>query len=279
MSDDRLQTPQLLAAEIRKTALKMVHRARASHIGGALSVADILAGLYCEWLKISPETVNDEHRDRLIFSKGHAAAAFYATLALKGFFSMEWLDDYCADGAHLGGHVSRHGIPGVELSTGSLGHGLSVGLGMAVRLKRKGSSARVVVVMSDGECDEGSVWEAAMASAHFGVSNLAVIVDYNNIQALGNVDEVMPLEPFAEKWESFGWYVREIDGHSHDEISGALHDLPFGDDGPSAIIAHTVKGKGVSFMENSLAWHYKSPDEAQLEQALTEIDSMAEKFR
>jgi transketolase len=260
-----------LARRIRAQALRMVHRAKASHIGGCLSAADLLAHLYGGWLKIDPARPDWSERDRFLLSKGHAAAAIYAVLAEQGFFPRAWLETYCGDGARLGGHVTSHGVPGVEVSTGSLGHGLPLGLGMALGFKRAGRANRVVVLMSDGECDEGAVWEAALMAPHWGCDNLLAIVDYNKIQSLGSVAEVAPLEPFADKWRAFRWAVREIDGHSHGEIAAALAAFPFDRDRPSLLIAHTVKGKGVSFMEGKLLWHYRSPSDEQLAQALREI--------
>jgi transketolase len=260
-----------LARRIRAQALRMVHRARASHIGGCLSAADLLAHLYGGWLKVDPARPDWPDRDRFLLSKGHTAAAIYAALAERGFFPREWLETYCADGARLGGHITSHGVPGVEVSTGSLGHGLPLALGMALGFKRARRANRVVVLMSDGECDEGTTWETALMAPHWGCDNLLAIVDYNKIQSLGSVEEVAPLEPFAEKWRAFRWGVREIDGHSHGEIAAALAAFPFEKGHPSILIAHTVKGKGVSFMEGKLLWHYRSPSDEQLAQALAEI--------
>lgn len=265
-----------LAGAIRRQALRMVHHARASHIGGCLSVTDLLAGLYSGWLRVDPARPDWVDRDRFILSKGHAAAALYACLAEVGFFPESWLDSYCADGTQLGGHVTHHGVPGVEVSTGSLGHGLPIGGGMALALKQDGRPSRVVVLLSDGECDEGSNWESALLAPHLKLDNLVAIIDFNKIQALGRVDDVVPLAPLADKWRAFRWMVREIDGHDHDQIASALSEVPFAPDCPSLIIAHTVKGKGVSYMEDRLAWHYKSPSDEQLAQALAEIDAQLE---
>ena len=255
---------QDLATRIRVHALKMVHRAKSSHIGGCLSAADLLAVLYGGVLKIDPAHPEWRERDRFILSKGHIAAAIYATLAEKGFFPLEWLDTYCLDGSQLPGHITK-GIPGVEVSTGSLGHGLSIGCGMAL------AGNWVFALLSDGECDEGSTWEAVLFASHHHLSNLVAIVDYNKIQAFGAISEVLDLEPFCSKWRSFGWAVCEIDGHDYGEIEQNLLRVPFVPGKPSCIIAHTVKGKGVSFMENNLAWHYKHPDDAELLKALDEL--------
>jgi transketolase len=260
-----------LAARIRGHALRMVHQANASHIGTCLSMADLLAVLYGRVLQIDPARPNWPHRDRFILSKGHGAAILYATLAEQGFFPLEWLDRYCQDGARLGGHITSQGVPGVEVSTGSLGHGLPIGCGIALAGKRTGMGYRVFVMLSDGELDEGSNWEAVLFAPHHHLDNLVAIVDYNKIQSLGHVQEVLDLDPLGEKWRAFQWAVREVNGHCVEEIEDALTGIPFEQGKPSVIIAHTVKGKGVSFMEDQLAWHYKSPSVEQLTQALIEV--------
>lgn len=250
-----------LAQAIRRDALQMVHEAGASHIGSCLSCADLLAVLYADVLQIDPHRPEWPGRDRFILSKGHAAAALYATLANRGFFPREGLAGYCRGGSPLAGHATSHGVPGVELSTGALGHGLPVGCGLAL------GGCRTYVLMSDGECDEGSTWEAALFAAHHHLVNLTVLIDYNKIQSYGTVDEVLSLEPFADKWRAFGWDVDEIDGHDHDAIRRACRS----GSRPKCLVAHTVKGKGVSFMENELVWHYKSPDPHQLANSLAEV--------
>ncbi len=264
--------PVELASRIRVHALLMVHRANASHIGGGLSSADLLAHLYGGFLRIDPKQPDDPARDRLIVSKGHIAATVYAALAEAGFFDIAMLDTYSQNGSSLAGHVTAHGVPGVEFSTGSLGHGLSVAAGLALAAKHEGSPRRAVVLLSDGECDEGSTWEAILFAATHKLSGLVAIVDHNGWQGLGRVDEVAPLGPFADKWRAFGWAVREIDGHDHDQIAAALADLPDAKGRPSVIIARTIKGKGVSFMEDTLEWHYRSPSDEQLQKALAELE-------
>lgn len=259
------------ARVIRSQSLRMVHAAKASHIGSSLSMTDLLAVLYGGVLRVDPAQPDWSERDRFILSKGHAAAAGYAALAEVGFFPVEWLETYCQDGSKLPGHLTRT-VPGVELSTGSLGHGLPVGAGMALAAKRDRSAVRVFVLLSDGELDEGSNWEAMLFAAHHGLDNLVAIVDYNKIQSFGSVADVLRLDPLADKWRAFGWACREIDGHDHDAISAALSAIPHEQGKPTAIIAHTIKGKGVSFMEDSLAWHYKSPTDEQLAQALRELE-------
>ena len=262
---------QELANSIRSHTLKMVHRANASHVGSCLSIADLLAVLYGQILKIDPANPNLPERDRFILSKGHATAILYAVLAERGFFPLEWLETYCQDGSLLTGHVS-HEVPGVEVSTGSLGHGLPIGCGMALAAKRDGESHRVFVLLSDGELDEGSNWEAILFAGHHQLDNLVAIVDYNKIQSFGNVKEVLDLEPLADKWQAFNWSVGEIDGHNLEEIAHCFSQVPFEVGKPNIVIAHTIKGKGISFMENQLAWHYKSPNAEQLSQALTELE-------
>jgi transketolase len=264
---------KILATRIRAHALRMVHCARSSHIGGCLSAADILAVLYGGILQFDLAQPKWPARDRFILSKGHAAAIAYAVLAEVGFFPVRWLDSYYQNNSHLAGHVTW-GVPGVEVSTGSLGHGLSIGCGMALAGKHSNHRYRVFVLLSDGECDEGSTWEAALFAPHHKLDNLIAIIDYNKIQSFGKVKEVLDLEPLAEKWRSFGWAVEEIDGHDFNQIESALVSIPFKQGRPSCIVAHTVKGKGVSFMENQLAWHYKVPDDEQLRQALAELGEL-----
>jgi len=264
---------KVLATRIRVHALKMTHRAKSSHIGGSLSIADLLAVLYSSVLRVDPSRLDWSERDRFILSKGHAAAAAYAVLAERGFFPKEWLGAYYQDGSHLAGHIT-YGVPGVEASTGSLGHGLSIGCGMALAGKQAGCLYRVFILLSDGECDEGSTWEAVLFAPHHRLDNLVAIVDYNKIQSFGTVKEVLDLEPLANKWQAFGWAVKEIDGHDFEQIEKALLSVPFEPERPSCIIAHTVKGKGVSFMENQLAWHYKPPNDDELRQALTELGNI-----
>lgn len=249
----------------------MIHRAQSSHVGTSLSIADLLAVLYAGVLRVDPSRPDWPDRDRFILSKGHGGAAVYAVLAEQGFFPKEWLDTYYLDGSHLAGHITHHGVPGVEASTGSLGHGLSIGCGMALAGKHDKQSYRVFVLLSDGECDEGSTWEAVLFAPHHRLDNIVAIVDYNKIQSIGMVKDVLDLEPLSDKWQAFGWAVREIDGHDLKQVEDALLSVPFKAGCPSCIIAHTVKGKGVSFMENQIAWHYYHPDTEQLRQALAEL--------
>lgn len=264
---------QGLARRIRRWVVRMTHAAQASHAGTSLSMADVLAVLYANVLRVDPAKPDEPDRDRFVLSKGHGAAAAYAVLAEGGFFPREWLDTFTRDGSPLAGHISHHGVPGVEVSTGSLGHGLSIGCGMALAGLRDHRPFRVFVLLSDGECDEGSIWEAVLFAPHHKLENLVAIVDYNKIQSFGTVKEVLDLEPFAAKWRAFGWSVREIDGHDHGQILQALSSVPFQAGKPSVVIAHTIKGKGISFMEDKLLWHYRSPSTDQLAQALAELET------
>ena len=261
-----------LALRIRRHAVQMTSRGGSSHVGSVLSITDILAVLYGQVLNIDPGRPDWEERDRFILSKGHAGAGVYAALAETGFMPVERLGEHYRDGSELSGHVSHKGIPGVELSTGSLGHGLSVGVGMALAARQDGKAHRVFVLLSDGECDEGSNWEAILFAPHHQLSNLVAIVDYNKLQSIKPVAETLALEPFPEKWRAFGWAVREVDGHDHQALEEALSVAPFESGKPSCIIAHTTKGKGVSFMENSVLWHYRSADENELAAALKELE-------
>jgi transketolase len=263
----------LHAQQTRADVLRMIHLAKSSHAGSALSMIDLLTVLYEKVLRIDPSRPDWPARDRFILSKGHACAGLYAVLASRGFFPKDWLSDFYRDGARLAGHATSTGIPGVEVSTGALGHGLAIGCGMALVGKRDARDYRVFVLLSDGECDEGSVWEAALFAPHHRLDNLIVIIDYNKIQSLGAVSDILSLEPLAAKWEAFGWDVQEIDGHNFDQIEGALEHLPGAAEKPTCIIAHTIKGKGVDFMENQLLWHYRPPNDQELARALAQLEA------
>ncbi|MCC6728396.1 MAG: transketolase [Chthonomonadales bacterium] len=262
---------QQLARRIRRHVLRMTHDARSSHCGTGLSMAEILAVVYGGALRCTPATVESPERDRLVLSKGHGCAALYAVLAERGFFPRDWLDSFYQDGARLAGHATHTSAPGIEVSTGSLGHGLGIACGMALAGKRDGRDYRVFTILSDGECDEGSIWEAALFAPHHGLDNLVVIVDYNKIQSLGHVRDVLDLEPFAAKWRAFGWSTRELDGHDVAALGSALADLPYETGRPSCLVAHTVKGKGISFMEDTVLWHYRSPNDDELALGLAEL--------
>ena len=265
-------TSEELAKKIRIHALKMANSGGGSHIGSALGICDILAVLYSKIMNIDPKNPKLGDRDRFILSKGHAGAAVYAVLAETGFFSADKLKSHYQDGSDLSGHVSHKGIPGVELSTGSLGHGINVGVGMALAAKMDKKLQRVFVFMSDGECDEGTIWEAAMFASHHKLDNLITIIDYNKIQSLDSVSNTLGLEPFSDKWMSFGWSVVEVDGHDHNLLVEKLSDIPRSKNSPTVVIAHTIKGKGVSFMENKVLWHYRCPKGREYEDALRELE-------
>jgi transketolase len=259
-----------IAKRLRAHAVRMVHESKASHLGSCLSMAEILACLYWRTLRLNPNEPGNPDRDRFLLSKGHGAAILYAALAERGYFPTGELSDYCHESSRLTGHVTS-GVPGVELSTGSLGHALPVACGMALAAKREGLAFRTFVLLSDGELDEGSNWEAFLFAPQHRLDNLTVIVDYNKIQSFGSVKDVLDLEPLAKKFEAFRWAVREVDGHSVKQLLNVLDGLPAEQGRPTVVIAHTTKGKGVTFMEDDLAWHYSSPTAEQLQIALDEL--------
>ncbi len=259
-----------LALRLRRHVVRMCGSGGGSHVGSGLSMADIVAVLYGEVLRLDPSDPAWPDRDRFILSKGHAGACVYAALAERGFFPLEVLASHYRNGSNLSGHLSHEGVPGVELSTGSLGHGLGVGAGMAMQLRRAGGGQRVYVVLSDGECDEGSTWEAALFGAHHRLSNLCAVVDYNKLQSLGTVSETLELEPFLQKWRAFGWTALRVDGHDHAALKAAFAEAERGER-PACILADTIKGRGVSFMENQVLWHYRSPQGEELKAALREL--------
>lgn len=262
-----------LAKRVRIHALRMTSSGGSSHIGAIFSMADILAVLYGGILRVNPRAPKWPDRDRFILSKGHAGAGVYAVLAECGFMPVEKLKTHYQDGSDLSGHVSHKNIPGVELSTGSLGHGLSVGTGIALGAKLDGADYRTFVLMSDGECDEGSNWEAILFAGHHKLDNLVAVVDYNKIQSLAPVADTIALEPFADKWRAFGWAVVETAGHDHEALYAALSRVPAEPGKPTVVIAHTTKGKGVSFMENTVLWHYRTAKGEEFDRALAELEA------
>ena len=269
------ELPQF-AQQIRVAALRMISRANAAHVGTVFSCAELLACLYGRILRVRPEQPAWPGRDRFVMSKGHGSAGLYAALALRGFFPRGRLDEFSVDGGSLYGHVTHRGVPGVDVSTGALGHGLALAVGFAAGAMRQAAPWRVYALLSDGECDEGSTWEAALLAHAWKQSNLTAVIDYNKIQSLGRVDDVVPLEPFAEKWKAFGWDTREVDGHDIPALLDVLDPerwVPT--DRPRCIIAHTIKGKGVSFMEDALLWHYRTPKGEEYERALAELERSA----
>lgn len=258
--------------KIRTHAINMVHWGSSAHIATALSCVDMMAVLYFEIMNVDPTNPWSPDRDRFILSKGHGCAAQYAVLAERGFFDKEKLKTYYQNDGLLG-HATYKMVPGMETSTGSLGHGLGLGIGMAYAAKLDNKDYKAFVLMGDGECNEGSVWEGALAAAQWKLDNLVVLIDYNKIQGCGSTDEIMQLDPFKEKWEAFGWAVHEIDGHDLGALNDTLGKTPFEASKPSVVICHTTKGKGVSFMENTVEWHYKSPNPEQYKQALEELNT------
>jgi transketolase len=267
-----IKQSEQLANNIRKHALNMTSLGGSSHIASIFSMADILAVLYGSILRYKPKEPKWKDRDRFILSKGHAGAGVYATLAECGFFPIEKLKTHYQDGSDLSGHVSHKGIPGVEFSTGSLGHGLPVASGIALSAKIDNKKHRTFVLLGDGECGEGSNWEAILFAAHHKLDNLVVIVDRNMLQSIYSTEDTLALEPFAEKWKAFGWNVVEIDGHNHEEILDACKCDSKAINKPLCVIASTVKGKNVSFMENNILWHYRSAQGEEYKAALAELE-------
>lgn len=262
----------ILAKKSRALALNLVARAKSSHIGSALSIIDILSVLYSDVLKISPDSSRDKSRDRFILSKGHACSGLYAVLGLKGFFELEELNSFAQNDSIFMAHAS-HKVNGVEFSTGSLGHGLPFGTGKALAAKKANASWFTYVLLSDGEMQEGSNWEAIMFAGHHELNNLIAIIDYNNLQSLASVDDTLRIQPLREKFEAFAWHVIEVDGHNHVDLYRAFEGVRSPNNKPICIIAKTTKGKGVSFMENSVQWHYKPPNDEELKSALKEVNS------
>lgn len=269
--DENITDSETLAWRIRRRALDMVHSAHASHIASVFSCADIIAVLYTNVLRYDIANPKSEMRDRLVLSKGHSGTVLYSALAEVGFFDLKELDSYGKNGSCFSCHVS-HKVPGVEVSTGSLGHGIGMACGMALNSKLRRRNYRTFVIAGDGECNEGIVWEVAMLAGQKRLSDFTVIVDYNRMQALGFSKDIIDMEPMADKWKAFGWTVVEADGHSHRSLKLAFAAENEGR--PKVIIANTVKGKGVSFMENELLWHYRDPQGEAYEKAVEELEKI-----
>jgi len=259
------------AAKLRLEIFEMVVKAKGGHLGGAFSVIDVLTVLYKNVLKHDPAVPDWEDRDRLIFSKGHCCLALYTILAECGYFEKSLLEKYSIDGGSFAGHPEKDIVPGVEVGAGSLGHGLGIGVGMALAGKIDKKNYRVFVVSSDGELNEGSTWEAIMSASQYKLHNLILIVDYNKYISLGPINEIMKLDPLHSKLESFGWSVVEVNGHHMDDIVSSLESLPLSSEKPTAIISNTIKGKGVSFMENVPMWHFRGPNQKEIELARKEL--------
>ncbi len=258
-----------LAKNIRREIVKISHQAKVGHVGSAFSIVEILLALYFGIMKIDKKIIKNDNRDRFVLSKGHAAPALYAVLHEKRLLTDKNLADYCRDNSIFEEHPKHH-IEAIEVSTGSLGHGLSIGVGLAMGSKLKKQKSNIFVLMSDAECDEGEVWEAALFAGHHKSNNLFLFLDYNKVQALGTTKDVLDLEPLVQKWQAFGWKTVEVDGHNTSAIISAwLNNTT--NSGPTIFICHTIRGKGVSFMEHVIDWHYKNPDEKDLKKSLEEL--------
>lgn len=270
---DRVAELELHAARARRNVVRMIETGHSGHLGGAMSAIDLITALYFDIMNVDPARPDWPERDRFLLSAGHKAMGQYGVLAERGYFDPALLQTYGAMMTALGGHPDMHKLPGVEGNTGALGHGLSISVGAALGLRLAGTTARVFTVMGDGELPEGSNWEAAAAAAHHKVDNLIAIIDNNGLQISGPVAQVMNMAPIAGKFEAFGWAAREINGNDMTEILAALDTAPFTPGKPSVIVAHTTKAKGISFAEDTLAYHYWKPAEGELEQAITELDA------
>ncbi len=278
MEQQKIRKLALQAARIRRKALEAIHSANSGHVGGSFSVADILAVLYFEKMRIDPENPKWEDRDRFVLSKGHCTPAMYATLALRGYFPVEDLLTFRHVASYLSGHVEMRGVPGVDMSAGSLGQGLSAAVGMALSAKVYHKDFRVYCVLGDGEIQEGQIWEATMAAGNYGLDNLTVFVDNNNLQIDGTIDQVMSPYPIEDKFKAFKWNVLTIDGHDYGQISGAVDAAKEVKGVPTVIVSKTVKGKGVSFMENNVKWHGSTPSPEEFARAFEELDAAAAKL-
>lgn len=279
MTQEEIRNIQKKAINVRRDVIDLVTRSRDGHIPSAQSMVEILCVLYYQVLNIDPENPNKPDRDRFILSKGHGCASLYAILADLGFFPQDELKKYATIDGILGGHPEMQKIPGVEVSTGSLGHGFPMGVGMAISGKLKKQKHKIYCVLGDGECNEGTIWEAANIAAHFKLDNLVAIVDHNKHQASGDVFEIMNPHRLAEKWRSFGWETIEIDGHDIEKLYKVFSSILSKTGKPSAIIANTIKGKGVSFMENDRKWHTTIPNEDEYKAAMSELDEQEKKLR
>lgn len=271
LAEDERKDLNEIARELRCTSLRMIHKRQAGHPGGSLSAAEIMTVLYFKMLRVDPHNPDWEERDRFLLSKGHASAMLYAALAKRGFFPQSDLERWGGLGCHLQGHPDRLKTPGVDMNSGILGHGIPIGAGLALAARQKGINYRVYTLLGDGECQAGLVWEGANTAAKYGLSNLTAIVDHNGVQLDGFVEEIMPIEPLAEKWRAFGWHVLEVDGHDVAQLYRAFIRCGEVQKKPAVILARTVKGKGVSFMENQAHWHGVAPTAEELARALHEL--------
>jgi len=270
--NSKIQDLNEIASRIRCDLVRISNKARTPHLGSSLSCVEILVATYWRVLNVDPKHFNDPNRDRLIFSKGHAATTLYLALHMRGFISDDILNTYAKAGGVLPEHPVYNSSLGIEASSGSLGHGLPLGLGIALSSKIQKRNFRVYVIMSDGECNEGSVWEAAMLAPAINLDNLVVVIDFNGWQATGRSEDITSLSSLKEKFEAFGWSARDVDGHNVNDLVEVLKNVPDGTGKPVAVIAHTVKGKGVSFMEDDNNWHYRIPNDKELKEALSELE-------
>lgn len=267
------------SALTRRLIIETLIEANCGHPGGALSSVELMVALFFQILNIKPQNPNWDGRDRFVLSKGHSSIGLYSVMHLRGFFDKDILFTFRQDNSCLGGHPDMRKLPGIEISTGALGHGLSVGVGISIAGKLDKRKYKVYVLMGDGETQEGSIWEAAMSASHYKLDNLVGIVDRNRFQIDGNTEDIISLEPYRKKWESFGWKVQEINGHDFPEIIGCLEKIPFKKGHPSLIIANTIKGKGVSFMENTHEWHGGAPTGVLAQKALQEVTESLEQIK
>ena len=265
------QELQKLASELRFKIIRQSHLSHIPHLGSCLSCLDILTVLYSDILNVDPRNPENPDRDRFVLSKGHAAPALFQVLAQRGFFDASLMQTYNQNGSVFGEHPPAHGIPGIEAATGSLGHGLPIAVGLALAAKMKGQAYKTYALLSDGECNEGSIWEAAMMASSHKLENLVAIIDFNKWQATGRSEEILSINPLVDKWSSFGWSASELDGNDIPALLEKLKNVPDKSGKPIAIIAHTVKGKGVSFMEDDNNWHYRMPNEEEVEAARKEL--------
>ncbi len=265
------------ASELRYLCVDTTVWGHSGHIGGSMSAMDILTILYYKYMNINPKNPNWDERDRFILSKGHVGVGYAPVLADKGYFDKDWLKDFNLTGSRLGMHLDGNKVPGVDASTGSLGHGLAIALGMAMAAKLQGKSYKTYCLLGDGECDEGAVWESAMAASHFKATNLITIVDRNQCMIDGRTEDVMKLEPFADKWKAFGFIVKEINGHDFNEISEAIDFALEAKDAPVLILANTIKGCGIDYMEDDYRWHYGALDEEKVTRAKESLNKYYQK--
>lgn len=278
MDKQRICELSIIANKVRKNALTAVYSAKSGHPGGSLSIAEILTLLYFEVMNIDPKNPKNPDRDRFVLSKGHTAPALYSTLALRGYFPIEDIKTFRRIDSYLQGHPDMKGVPGVDMSTGSLGQGISAAGGMALSAKLDNKDYRVYTVLGDGELEEGQVWEQAMFAAHYKLDNLTAFIDFNGLQIDGNITEVMNPTPIDKKFEAFGWHVIVCDAHSFNELEAAINEAKATKGKPTAVIMKSVKGKNVSFMENNAGWHGSAPNEEQYNQAIQELDAIIEKL-